>query len=189
MELVSANQAIDAYLEALLADDQEAGAAVVKVSTVADHVPVAVTDGEFACRLFDCAQLPFAVPQQFVTGATALPADTPSTDGWQAGNLEIDGTPRVLVDVARLILPAAYQARLCVEPLAARAGQLLLTNNGLALAVDAVVADARVDSAAIRWRSAMGRRPWLAGVCIDPQAILLDTDWLARAVATGTNSA
>lgn len=185
MALVSPKQAIDAYLEALLGD---AAAMPAPVPAPAPG-PTEQPEGDFACRLFEIVQLPFAVPNQFVSGAATLADGLPAADSWQAGMLDIEGDSRCVIDVARLVLPAAYQERLCAAPLAERCGQLLLTTNGLALAVDAVIADIRVESGAIRWRSAMGLRPWLAGMSMDPQAILLDTDWLARMAATGTNPA
>lgn len=176
-----------------------------RVVTHAGETPIAVPDpvpeaepredgvpawaaSRFQALLFEVAGLTLAVPLIKLKGVvpndgqlTPMPGHSPLF----LGVAPYQGLQSKVVDTARFVLPADRLAGL--EPDAgARAGHLVMIDEGRwALACSRIGDVIELDRDAVKWRSANGKRLWLAGTVIEHMCALLDVDQLTRQLVDG----
>ncbi|HSH29072.1 MAG TPA: chemotaxis protein CheW [Thiohalobacter sp.] len=144
-------------------------------------------EGEFQCLLFQVAGLTLAVPLARLSGV--LPWDDegvtamPNHSAWFLGLREHQGLRARLIDVAAVVLPADKYASLAPADSARLGNVVMIDDNRWGLACDAVGEVITLKQDAVKWRTEMSRRPWLAGTVIEHMCALLDTDALARMLA------
>lgn len=143
----------------------------------------------FQALLFEVAGLTLAVPLLKLKGVvdglgdlTPMPGHSPLF----AGVVVYQGLQSRVVDTARLVLPPERAAQLD-DDVAARCHNLVMIDEGRwALACTRIGDVIELDSADVKWRTAGGRRLWLAGTVIERMCALLDTDQLSRELVTGS---
>ena len=206
--------ALSAYLDALLEDlpvaapgseppaapDGSAALPAVDVQArdaTADGDAVAVSrqgtpdwaESRFQALLFEVAGLTLAVPLVKLKGVvpsaenlTPMPGHSPLF----LGVIPYQGLQSKVVDTARFVLPADRAARLG-DATADRCQHLVMIDEGRwALACAGIGDVVDLEPTDVKWRSAGGKRQWLAGTVIKRMCALLDIDELTRALATGT---
>ena len=93
---------------------------------------------------------------------------------WFLGMLSLkEGSLRV-VDTARVVMPERYDAAM------PQGYRYVITLNGSdwGLGVDTIHDSVQLQPDAVRWRSARGKRPWLAGTVVEQMCALLDASQL-----------
>ncbi len=211
--LLDQQLALSAYLDALLTDDavaievpvkQEALPQVEKQAAVAEPAPTpeAVTapavvsdDGvpewaqtRFQALLFEVAGLTLAVPLVKLKGVvpnehglTEMPGHSPLF----LGVTPYQGVQSKVVDTARFVLPKDRVTGLD-EDFSERSAHLVVIDEGRwALACSKIGDVIELDAEQVKWRSAAGKRLWLAGTVIDQMCALLDIDELTQQLVDG----
>jgi purine-binding chemotaxis protein CheW len=195
--------ALSAYIDALLGEP----AAAVSVDTPAqEQEPVvetaqAVADAEhaqgdtadwrearFQALLFEVAGLTLAVPLvklkgvvPAANGLTPMPGHSPLF----LGVVPYQGQQCKVVDTARFVLPDDRAAALS-EDCAERSAHLVVIDEGRwALACNRIGDVVELETDAVKWRDANGKRLWLAGTVIERMCALLDVDQLTRELVDG----
>ena len=134
----------------------------------------------FQALLVRISGLTLGVPLTALLGIlkwTGRANELPGQPAWQLGLVISRGRKILVVDTACLIMPERLSTQL-------RDGRqsggflLLVGNGGWGLAVDALDTIVRMEQHQVRWRSAAGGRPWLAGTMIEQLSVLLDVDGL-----------
>ncbi len=88
-----------------------------------------------------------------------------------------------MIDTARMVLPGERAARAGGDP-AGRGVQLLVVDDGSwSLACNRAGELVEFDRADVKWRTAQGKRPWLAGMISDKRVALLDVEALKQLLA------
>ena len=212
--LIEQTLALDAYLDALLREVPSSNGAEETPRQIATHralVPVAPpaaapAPGErsrgseihavplwararFQCLLFKTAGLTLGLPLLKLNGVLPWSDDVTTMPGaprWLIGLRRYHGTNVKIVDTARLIVPENRHPASPGGP-SARAGHVLLIDGARwGLSCDGIDATLTLEPAAVKWRAARGgRRPWLAGIILQPLCALLDADELARLLQSG----
>lgn len=197
--------ALSAYLDALLEipaapASVEAAAAITEPVDVADAVPGApeaaslpagVPDwaaGRFQALLFEVAGLTLAVPLVKLKGVipneqglTPMPGHSPLF----LGITPYQGVQSKVVDTARFVLPQDRVAKLD-EAAGQRAQHLVMIDDGRwALACSRIGDVVDLECNDVKWRSANGKRLWLAGTVIERMCALLDVEQLSRELVAG----
>jgi len=205
--LLAQQLALGAYLDALLTDaavtveqpsvDLQTKPEVHVQDTVQASVPepVPAMDGvpewaetRFQALLFEVAGLTLAVPLAKLKGV--VPNDNGLTEMPGHSSLFLGVTPyqgvqSKVVDTALFVLPVDRVAQLG-EDLAERSGHLVVIDEGRwALACSKIGDVIELESAQVKWRTAAGKRRWLAGTVIDQMCALLDIDELTRQFVEG----
>ncbi|HHJ16469.1 MAG TPA: chemotaxis protein CheW [Gammaproteobacteria bacterium] len=205
-QLLDQQLALSAYLDVMLCDVaapvQQAEAPAVNEAPPAD-VAVSVpappatpaADGvpewaatRFQALLFEVAGLTLAVPLVKLKGVvpnegglTPMPGHSPLF----LGLLTYQGMQSRVVDTARFILPQDHAAQLG-DAEAERSAQLVMIDEGRwALACNSIGEVIELERDDVKWRSANGKRPWLAGTVIEKMCALLDVDALAGELESG----
>ncbi|MEG7523986.1 MAG: hypothetical protein M3H12_12935, partial [Chromatiales bacterium] len=81
----------------------------------------------------------------------------------------------VVLDTARLVMPERVSDRVPGERQSG--GHVLIVGDGgYGLAVDGIAETIMLDAGGVRWRTAQGKRPWLAGTMVEQLSVLLDID-------------
>ena len=107
---------------------------------------------------------------------------------WILGVLPHRGRQVRVVDLARLILPRRDAD--AESGGSSEISDLLLVGDGLwGLGCQEIGEVMRVQPDQVRWRSASGRRPWLAGTVIEQLCALLDVDVLPALLRRGVSLA
>ena len=195
-QLIEQGLALGAYLEELLSDTTPAAGAVAADAEAqplqtgaSDHVappetrssePAPVQD-RLQVRVLEVAGLSLAVPvarvKEVVTSQsrfTPLSDPVPPLLGVLASAA---GESRV-VDTARLILPQDRSTQAGETP-GRQAGPFVVLDDGdWALACTRIGAVIELQGNDVRWRTAAGKRPWLAGTAMKQRCALLDIDAL-----------
>ncbi len=93
---------------------------------------------------------------------------------WFLGLLPLKTGALRVVDTAKVVMPERYDAAM---PLGYR---YVITLNGSdwGLGVDTIHDSVQLEPEAVRWRSARGKRPWLAGTVVEQMCALLDASQL-----------
>ena len=195
-QLIEQGLALGAYLEELLTDTTPVAGTVAADAQAqplrtgaSDHVVPSETrssvpapvPGCLQVRVFEVAGLSLAVPvarvKEVVTShsrLTPLSAPVPLLLGVLAS---ATGESRV-VDTARLILPREASMQVGETP-GHQAGPLVILDDGhWALACTRIGAVIELQDCDVRWRTAAGKRPWLAGTAMKQMCALLDIDAL-----------
>jgi len=138
----------------------------------------------FQCLLFHVAGLNLAVPLSRLNGVIPWPENVTPMPGHAAhflGLVEHQERKVRLIDTAAVVMPP--------ERLAAQQrhyGKVILIGEGRwGLACDDVGEVVTLDPDGVRWRSAQGRRQWLAGTVVEHMCALLDTDAMAERLQSG----
>lgn len=144
-------------------------------------------EGEFQCLLFQVAGLTLAVPLARLSGVApwddAAVTEMPNHSTWFLGLREYQGLRARLVDIAAVVLPADKYAALAPADSRRLGKVVMIDDNRWGLACDEVGEVISLSRDDVKWRTEMGRRPWLAGTVIEHMCALLDTDALARMLA------
>ena len=209
--LLEQQLALGAYLDALLGEGvtaspeqaadvelkQEVEAAPVEAAPSVQPEPVAIPQTDtvpewagtrFQALLFEVAGLTLAVPlaklKGVVTnenGLTEMPGHSPLF----LGVTPYQGVQSKVVDTARFVLPADRVAQLD-EDISERAAHLVVIDEGRwSLACSGIGEVIELEAGQVKWRTAAGKRRWLAGTVIEQMCALLDIDELARQLADG----
>lgn len=144
----------------------------------------------FQALLFEVAGLTLAVPLVKLKGVvthsealTPMPGQAPLF----AGLVGYQGQQSRVVDTARLVLPADRAAQLDADA-EARCQSLVMIDDGRWALACARIGDViELDSSGVKWRTAGGRRLWLAGTVIERMCALLDIDQLIVELAAAAD--
>lgn len=114
-----------------------------------------------------------------------VPAEvTLKPDSLVQGNYEMDGQSRLLVDVARLVLPAEHLSRL--PPIEERAqGILHVRDTAISLLCGSEPMPVELDADEVRWRETAGSRRWMAGTVMNRSMVVLDVPGLVESAISG----
>ena len=210
MALVDQQSAVRVYLDALLTDvpdNVEAGLETVSVSmpevaleqevgttekigTVvkADSpaIPVWAQSG-FQCLMSQVSGLTLAVPLEGLSGVGTWGDELTSLPGkpeWFLGILPYQGTNSVIVNTSMLVFPQKLKEK--IDDKKNGYGNIVFINEGRwGLACDSVAEVITLTPAEVKWRSAQGQRPWLAGTVIEQMCALLDVGEFSNLLERG----
>jgi len=140
---------------------------------------------EFQCLLFHVVGITLAVPLVKLNGVIPWNDELTPMPGHSAAFLGIlrhlDKNVQVM-DTAEVILPDGQRQQ--ISPVADRVQKILLMDEGKwGLACDDIGEVISLKNTDVRWRTAEGRRAWLAGTVSERLCALLDTDALAIILA------
>ncbi len=196
--LNSQQQALDVYFDALFhceATEPEPGEAGVTQEPVqvVSAVPAAIephaadtTAGNLRVQVFRVSGLVLAIP---VARLRAVIDHRPEQHSQPAspiaGTVDWQGTQLQIVDTARLILPAERAEKLDKNA-AERCRQLLILDDGhWALGCSEIDKEVELADSEVTWRTAAGKRPWLAGMASQRGCAVLDIDGLIQLLEGG----
>jgi len=202
-QLLDQQLALSAYLDVMLQAETpanvQAESATPAVATPSAKPSEEITAGletgapdwtttRFQALLFEVAGLTLAVPLIKLkgvvpneTGLTPMPGHSPLFPGI----VPYQGIKARVVDTARFILPRDRAARLDAD-VAGRSAHLVMIDEGRwALACDAIGEVIELEPEDVKWRSANGKRAWLAGTVIEQMCALLDIDALTEELLNG----
>ena len=208
--LLAQELAVHCYLQELLAEPPPVGPVTVEPAPAppgpapasvsvgpgpgadAPHAPHAPRVPEWArepfqCLLFQVAGLKLAVPLARLNGVLPFAPVTPLPNHSEhfLGLLPHQGRNVRIVDLARVVL-AERQLQGGLRPAAERCRNIVLVAGGAwGLACDGIGDALTLDAGRVRWRSAAGRRPWLAGTVLEHLCALLDTEALVEMLGAG----
>lgn len=181
-QLLDPGLALGTYLDDLLSDSARlAGSPLPPRAATSDAVaapaaqsPAPVQD-RLQVRLFQVAGLTLAVPLARVKDIVTSDADlAPSSQAAPPllGLLSYPGGESRVVDTAGVILPSDATA-------VRQANHFVVLDAGRwALACDRIADVIEIQHSDVRWRTAAGKRPWLAGTVMKQKCALLDIDAL-----------
>lgn len=157
---------------------------------VSDRTSRQWAQGRFPCLRFQVAGLTLAVSLERLKGVLPWPADgvspMPGHGPWFLGLLYHQGRQIKVIDTAWHVLPQNRRQELTREADATRLKNIVLIGDGQwGLACGAVDEVMNLEPEAVKWRSADGKRPWLAGTVIAHMCALLDADAFARMLERG----
>jgi purine-binding chemotaxis protein CheW len=140
----------------------------------------------FQCLLFKVAGLSLAVPLAKLNGVIPWQEVTPmpNRSARFLGLLRHLERNVKVVDTARVVLPPDRVGGLSPAP--ERVGHILLMDEAQwGLACDSIGEVLTLGPDDVRWRSAQGKRPWLAGTVLAHLCALLDVDAFCRLLEAG----
>ncbi len=166
------NQALNSYLDALLSTPPEMSSPspAVAAPALATPPPRLLAGGGLKCFVFMVAGLKLALPLARVTEIVDFAGcKGVAVPPLVLGSLAYDGRNVPVLDSARILLPdrqvtPSYQWLVIVD------------HGSYALACDAVDPNIEVAHEAVRWRSHLTKRRWLAGTLLQHRCALLDAD-------------
>jgi purine-binding chemotaxis protein CheW len=203
--LLEQQLALGAYLDALLTGIEIPAAPLVEVlqkpkaATAAEvQTPLApepCADGIpewaqtcFQALLFEVAGLTLAVPLAKLKGVVPNEhglTEMPGHSSLFLGVTPYQGVQSKVVDTARFVLPKDRAAQLG-EDSADRAAHLVVIDEGRwSLACSKIGDVIELEAGQVKWRTAAGKRRWLAGTVIEQMCALLDIDELTRQLVNG----
>ena len=136
---------------------------------------------DFQALLFQVGGLKLAVP--LVKLHSVVPWDDqvtpmPNQPSWMYGLLRYRERNVKVVDTATLVLPPDKR-----EPDTPANHILVLGDGQWAISCSSIGQVVKLTPAEVKWRSAAGQRPWLAGTVLDHLCALLDTEAFAQMLA------
>jgi len=138
--------------------------------------------------LFEVAGLTLAVPLVKLKGVVPNVNGLTGMPGHSAlflGVTPYQGVQSKVVDTARFVLPQDRAARLG-DDASERSAHLVVIDEGRwALACSKIGDVIELESDQVKWRTAAGKRRWLAGTVIEQMCALLDIDELVPQLADG----
>ena len=195
--------ALGAYLDALLYEavrpalPESEPAACPAPAAAAEPAPAEPpgSDGvpdwaasRFQALLFEVAGLTLAVPLVKLKGVVSAAVELTPMPGHSTlflGVVPYQGLQSKVVDTARFVLPADRAARLS-DDACERSHHLVMIDEGRwALAASSIGDVVELDRSDVKWRSAAGKRVWLAGTVIEQMCALLDIDRLIGELGRG----
>ncbi len=133
----------------------------------------------FQCLVFQVAGLSLAVPLTKLNGVISWQEGVtpmPNRSALFLGLLRHQQRNVKVVDTALMVLPEGRQPA-TLAPAAERVAHIILLDEGRwGLACDQIGEVLTLDPDDVRWRSAQGKRPWLAGTVLKHLCALLDAD-------------
>ncbi len=133
----------------------------------------------FQCLVFQVAGLSLAVPLTKLNGVIPWQEGVtpmPNRSALFLGLLRHQQRNVKVVDTALMVLPEGRQPA-TLMPAADRVAHIILLDEGRwGLACDQIGEVLTLDPDDVRWRSAQGKRPWLAGTVLKHLCALLDAD-------------
>ena len=139
----------------------------------------------FQALLFNVGSLRLAVPLVRLHGVLPWPeaiAAMPGQPSWSLGLMRHRDRNVRVVDTATLVgVPGDGGQR----PVPSNV--LIVGDGEWALAADSISDVLHLEPGEVKWRSAQGRRPWLAGTLLERLCALMDTDAFAGMLAAGRN--
>jgi purine-binding chemotaxis protein CheW len=208
-QLLDQQLALSAYLDALLQESPTADTAAAPVaaaprSAAAAEVTAAeraaergITAGcdlpdwaesRFQALLFEVAGLTLAVPLVKLKGVVSSVADVTPMPGHSPlflGIVPYQGLQSKVVDTARFVLPMERAASLGNDATDRCRHLVMLDEGRWALACSRIGDVIELESGDVKWRSASGKRLWLAGTLIERMCALLDIDQLTGELVSG----
>jgi len=150
----------------------------VVVAPVAEEVPPGWSKPEFQALLFKVGALNLAVPLIKLHSVIPWPeegiAAMPNQPSWCYGLLRYRDQNVRIIDTAELVLPPDKR-REPIEP-----KHVLIVGDGRwGLACSSIGEVLRLEPDEVKWRTAEGRRRWLAGTVVGHLCALLDTEAFA----------
>lgn len=133
--------------------------------------------------LFEVAGLTLALPLQAVKAVlpdAQVSQPAPDPDGGLIGTVTLGETSSRVVDTARLVLPARRAAQPAAGATPPTRCLIVLGDGHWSLACERTLEVVELERAGIKWRTAEGKRPWLAGMVAGRQCALLDVEGLCR---------
>jgi purine-binding chemotaxis protein CheW len=144
--------------------------------------------GRFQALLFEVAGLTLAVPLVKLKGVVPNDGGVTPMPGHPVlflGVVPYQGRQSKVVDTARFVLPGHHATRLGGDA-GERSGHLVMIDEGRwALACNRIGDVIELETADVKWRTANGKRLWLAGTVIERMCALLDIDELVRLLEQG----
>jgi purine-binding chemotaxis protein CheW len=143
---------------------------------------------EFQCLLFHVSGITLAVPLVKLNGVIPWSDNITPMPGHSAAFMgllrHLDQNVRIM-DTAEVILPQDQRGKNLIKA-SERVQKILLMDEGRwGLACDDIGEVVTLHSRDVRWRTAQGKRPWLAGTISARLCALLDTDALAQILEAG----
>ena len=205
-KLLDQQLALSAYLDVLLHDEVSAEKQLPNEAVTAPATEPVVQEGvpadagsagpgipewaqtRFQALLFEVVGLTLAVPLTKLKGVvpneeglTPMPGHSPLF----LGVSPYQGIQSKVVDTARFVLPQDRVATLDDDS-GARSAHLVMIDEGRwALACNRIGDVVELEHTDVKWRTASGKRAWLAGTVIDRMCALLDIDELTRQLVDG----
>ena len=166
------HQALNSYLDALLflPEKMSTSPQAASAAPLIPDAPAPVAGASLKCFVFTVAGLKLALPLARVTeiiefsgcGGTPVPP-------LLLGHLAYAGQHVPVLDSARILLPGSN-----VAP--SYQWLVIVDHGSYALACDSVDPNLEVAHAAVRWRTPLTQRRWLAGTLLQHRCALLDAD-------------
>ena len=167
--------------------DEVTASESIRQQAQSDQNRPAWVEQEFQCLMFNVVGISLAVPLVNLNGVIPWTDElTPMPGHSEAflGLLRHLGKNVKVMDTATVILPV--QQRQQIAPVEERMKKIILMDDARwGLACDDVGEVITLQAEQVRWRTAEGRRPWLAGTIPDRLCALLDTEVLAAQLADG----
>lgn len=144
-------------------------------------------ENEFQCLMFQVVGISMAVPLHRLNGVIPWNNELTPMPGHSEAFLgllrHLDKNVKVM-DTAKVILPAQQLKDLGTED--ERLNKIILMDEGRwGLACDDVGEVITLRKEEVRWRTASGKRPWLAGTISERLCALLDTEVLSGILSDG----
>lgn len=133
----------------------------------------------FQCLVFHVAGLALAVPLTKLNGVVPWPESVtpmPNRSALFLGLMRHQQRNVKVVDTALMVLPEGRQPESLSAPQERLEHIILLDEGRWGLACDSIGEVLTLDPDEVRWRSAQGKRPWLAGTVLKHLCALLDAD-------------
>lgn len=130
----------------------------------------------FECLIFKVAGLKLAVPLVCLGAIHKIDRrlnELPQQSEWFIGILQTQAAGNIKVlDTALCVMPERY------DPASRQSLAYVITIHGYSwgLACHALEKSITLEPHQVKWRTARGKRPWLAGTVIDQMCALIDTD-------------
>ena len=142
----------------------------------------------FQALLFEVAGLTLAVPLAKLKGVVPNEqglSEMPGHSPLFLGVTPYQGVQSKVVDTARFVLPEDRAAQLDKD-ISGRSAHLVVIDEGRwALACSKIGDVIELESTQVKWRTAAGKRLWLAGTVIEQMCALLDIDELTQELING----
>jgi len=144
--------------------------------------------GRFPCLRFKVGGITLAVPLARLNGVLEWPAESirpmPGHSPAFLGVLAHQGRQVKVIDTRYHVIPSDRRDR---EPAGERRPRriVLIGDGQWGLACDEVEEVMELAPEEVKWRSASGKRPWLAGTVIAHMCALIDADAFARLLREG----
>lgn len=143
---------------------------------------------EFQSLSFKVAGLTLAAPLEKLNGIVELEgelSELPGYSPWVLGILNNRGQNVQVIDVAKVIMTGRQLDRGQENPEKGAKFVVLINSGKFGLAADSLSQVLTLSPDDVRWRSANGKRPWLAGTVIEQMCAILDIDHLTRELIKG----
>jgi purine-binding chemotaxis protein CheW len=158
---------------------------VVEEDQVAEIVPT-WAEASFQCLMFKVNGITLSIPLsslQTIIEWKQKPSVIPGQPYWHLGIMMNREDKVGIIDTAKIIMPERLSDRADGER--QTGGYIIVVGDGRwGLACDSIVSTELFTQEMIRWRTGLGKRPWLAGTAKDQLCAVLDVEALLGMLAT-----